>query len=214
MTRHTAHRLPVATELLRNVALPGAAPRRAELVGGVATVAETTVGTARASKTTSLTALVGRADNPVDLGVVTDGGGGGINEDALEVLVGGVGANPVAVEDTHATAVLANTALGHGLEVALVLDLADTSGSGLTVGDTVVELTLAATTANTDTPDGISELRLVSETVSLIRTGGLLKPDVPEVVAPLPGANTAQITSSVALLVLPQLLQIGIKPHQ
>ena len=49
--------------------------------------------------------------DPVDLGVTPDGGVGHVHHDHLEVLVGGVLAHPVGVEDTETLQSTTNTFL-------------------------------------------------------------------------------------------------------
>jgi hypothetical protein len=55
----------------------------------------------------------------------------GVDQDDLEVLVGGVLVDPVRVEDAQVGAAAADTLLSGGLEGALVLELVDTLVGGL-----------------------------------------------------------------------------------
>lgn len=64
--------------------------------------------------------------DPVDAGITADGLVLGVNEDDLEVLVGGVLVDPVGVQDTQVSAAAANTLLSGGTESTLVLELVDT----------------------------------------------------------------------------------------
>lgn len=64
--------------------------------------------------------------DPVDAGITADGLVLGVNEDDLEVLVGGVLIDPVGVQDTQVSAAAANTLLSGGTEGTLVLELVDT----------------------------------------------------------------------------------------
>lgn len=70
--------------------------------------------------------LVDGVADPVDAGITADGLVLGVNEDDLEVLVGGVLVDPVGVQDTQVSAAAANTLLSGGTEGTLVLELVDT----------------------------------------------------------------------------------------
>jgi hypothetical protein len=126
------------------------------VVGAVALDAKTTVLAASGSKTTSLSVLVDRVNDPVDSGVVADSEVLGIDKDDLVVLVGGILVNPVGVEDAKVVASTTSTLLGNGAEVADELELVDTLILGLTVDDTLVVGSLAATTADGDTVEDVS----------------------------------------------------------
>lgn len=92
---------------------------------------DTTGLLAGGGKTTSLTVLVHRVDDPVDAGITADGLVLGVDEDDLVVLVGAVLVDPVGVEDAEVGAAAADTLLSSGLEGALVLELVDTLVGGL-----------------------------------------------------------------------------------
>lgn len=113
----------------------------------------------------------GLAD-PVDAGITADGLVLGVNEDDLEVLVGGVLVDPVGVQDTQVGAAAANTLLSSSTQGTLVLELVDTLVGGLAVGGTLGDGALAATAADTDTVDDVALLGLVTETTSLVGAGG------------------------------------------
>lgn len=110
--------------------------------------------------------------DPVDAGITADSLVLGVNENDLEVLVGGVLVDPVGVQDTQVGAAAANTLLGSGAQSTLVLELVDTLVGGLAVGGTLGHRALAATAANTDAVDNVALLGLVAETTSLVGTGG------------------------------------------
>lgn len=69
--------------------------------------------------------------DPVDTGIAADGLVLGVDQDNLEVLVGGVLVDPVGVEDAQVSAATADTLLSGGPESALVLELVDTHVGGL-----------------------------------------------------------------------------------
>ncbi len=114
--------------------------------------------------------LVHRVDNPADTGVVSDGGVVGINHDDLVILVGSILVHPVTVEYPQVGTCPASTLLCHTAQVAHKLKLGDTLVLGLTVHDTLVVGSLAATTTNSATIDNITLLGLVTQLVCLLRT--------------------------------------------
>jgi hypothetical protein len=78
-----------------------------------------------------MTNLVNGVADPVDAGITADGLVLGVNEDDLEVLVGGVLVDPVGVQDTQVGATAADTLLSGGTESTLVLELVDSHVGGL-----------------------------------------------------------------------------------
>lgn len=135
-----------------------------------------------------ITNLVDSVADPVDASIAADGLVLGVDEDDLEVLVGGVLVDPVGVQDTQVGAATANTLLSGSTESALVLELVDTHVGGLacsrkqirlgsnpsktkivhTVGGTLRSGSLTTTASHTDTVDNIALLGLVAETTSLV----------------------------------------------
>jgi hypothetical protein len=69
--------------------------------------------------------------DPVDAGITADGLVLGVDEDNLEVLVGGVLVDPVGVQDAQVSGAAADTLLSSRLESTLVLELVDTVVGGL-----------------------------------------------------------------------------------
>ena len=130
--------------------------------------------------------------DPVDAGITADGLVLGVDEDDLEVLVGGVLVDPVGVEDAQVGAAASDTLLSGRTEGALVLELVDTVVGRLAVGGTLGREPLAVTTADTDAVDNVALLGLVSEAAGLVgarRTGSTVD-DVQGAV--LPAAHTEQ----------------------
>jgi hypothetical protein len=70
--------------------------------------------------------LVNGVDNPADARITTDGLVLRVDEDNLEILVGGVLVDPVRVENTQVGAATSDTLLGSRLERSLVLELVHT----------------------------------------------------------------------------------------
>jgi hypothetical protein len=142
------------------------------VVSAVALNPQTAVLLARTGETPSFPVLVYGVDDPVDAGVVPDAHVVGVDEDDLEVFVGGVLVDPVGVQDTQVHGVPAGALLGHAAQVARELEVVDTLVHGLSVHDTLVERPLAATSAHGAAQDHIALLGLVSELVRLVSAGG------------------------------------------
>ena len=75
--------------------------------------------------------LVDGVADPVDAGITADSLVLGVNEDDLEVLVGGVLVDPVGVQDTQVGATAADTLLSGGTQSTLVLELVNSVVGGL-----------------------------------------------------------------------------------
>lgn len=69
--------------------------------------------------------------DPVDAGITADSLVLGVDEDNLEVLVGGVLVDPVGVQDTQVGATATDTLLSGSSESTLVLELVNTHVGGL-----------------------------------------------------------------------------------
>ena len=132
-------------------------------MGSVPLDSEATSLAAGRSQATSLTVLVDGVADPVDSRVVTDADVVGVNQDNLEILVGGIGVHPVRVEDSHVAAHTANSLLSNAAEVSGELKLVDTLVLGLTVDNALGVGALASTSA-----DSNSEHRESLQTYSII----------------------------------------------
>lgn len=126
----TSPRLSVALEVEGVVALPGLAATSGGVVEAV-TFSETTGLLAGGGEATRLAVLVDGGDDPVDAGIAADGLVLGVDEDDLEVLVGGVLVDPVRVQDAQVSTAATDTLLSGRLEGALVLQLVDSLVGGL-----------------------------------------------------------------------------------
>lgn len=125
--------LTVSPQVEGVVALPGLPAASPGLVVAVALV-ETTGLLAGGSEAALLAVLVDGVDDPVDAGVDPDGLVLRVDEDDLEVLVGGVLVDPVRVEDAEVRALAADALLSGRLEGALELELVHTMVGGLAYG--------------------------------------------------------------------------------
>ena len=126
------------------------------------TLVHTTSLLARSRKTTRLAVLVDGVDDPADARVAADGVVRGVHADDFEVLVDTVLVDPVAVQYTKVGTLASDTLLSKGTQASGRLHVVNTLTDGLTVGSTLGDVLLAVTTANTDTVDDVSLLRLVS----------------------------------------------------
>jgi hypothetical protein len=126
------------------------------VVGTVALDTETAVLAASGGEASSLAVLVDGVANPVDAGIVSNGGVLRIDHDDFEVLVSGVLVDPVGVQDTQVGADSASALLGNTSQVSDELKLVDTLVLGLTIDDTLVVGSLAATTADGTAVDHIA----------------------------------------------------------
>jgi hypothetical protein len=199
--------LTVSPVALGVLALPGVAATGGGVVVAVALV-DTTGLLAGSGETTGLAVLVNGVADPVDAGITADGLVLGVNEDDLEVLVGGVLVDPVGVQDTQVGATAADTLLSGGTESTLVLELVDSHVGGLAVGGTLGNGPLAATASDTDTVDNISLLSLVAETTGLVgtRRAGSTVDGVQ--LTELPATDAEQEANHIGLLLLLDLFDV------
>ena len=115
--------------------------------------------------------LVDGVADPVDLGVVSDGLVGGIDEDDFVVFIGGVLSNPVGVEDSEASDLSADSFFSDGSQVSGELELNNTLVGGLTADDTLSDGLLSASSSDSDSVDDVTLLGLVAESSGLIGSG-------------------------------------------
>jgi len=115
--------------------------------------------------------LVDGVADPVDLGVISDGLVGGIDEDDFVVFIGGVLGNPVGVEDSEASDLSADSFFGDGSQVSGELELDDTLVGGLTADDTLSDGLLSASSSDSDSVDDVTLLGLIAESSGLIGSG-------------------------------------------
>lgn len=124
--------------------------RRANAVCTVSLDAETTMFPTSSCKTSELTMFHCRACEPVQSGVITNGVMVRVNKNHLIVLVRRILIHPVRVEHTQVTALSTSPLFSDRTLVALELQLRNTLVLGFTVLDTLLDGTLATTTANAD----------------------------------------------------------------
>jgi hypothetical protein len=145
------------------------------------TLAQTTRLLASGGETPGFAVLVDGISDPADARITADGLMLRVDEDDLEVLVGGVLVDPVRVENTQISATTSDTLLGSRLERSLVLELVHTLVGRLAYREHISKYSidrstpkfhtvcsalwywpLATSTADTDTVDNIALLGLVT----------------------------------------------------
>ena len=134
---------------------------------------KSTVLSSSRGQTAQLTVLVDGVADPVDAGVLADGGVEGVNQDDLEPLVDGVLSNPVRVQHTESSQSTSGSVLSLGLQSLGVGDLRNTLVLGLSHDPTLVNGPLASTSPDTGSVDNESLLGLVSQETSLVRASGV-----------------------------------------
>jgi len=110
--------------------------------------------------------------DPLDSGIISDGGVEGIDQDHFVVLVGSILVDPVGVQHTEGTTVSSNTLFSDGLQVTGELHFVHSMVLGLSENDTSVALSLSSSSSNGNSVDHITLLGLVTEAVGLIGTSG------------------------------------------
>jgi len=129
--------------------LPGGVRGATDGVGVLVTLADTSGVLASGGEASHFPVLVDALGDPLRLGVVADGVVVGVDEDDLEVLVGGVLTNPVRVQDSERATMSTDTLFGDGLESSGELD-EDTHVGGLTHGGSLGNWLLSSTSADLD----------------------------------------------------------------
>lgn len=156
------------------------------VVGTVTANTEAAVLSTGRGQAASLAVLVNSATNPVDAGIITDGGVHGVHHDDFIVLECSVLVNPVRVQHSKIGANAASTLLRNTAKVANKLKLVDTLVLRLAVNNTLVVRALATASTNCNSVDNIALFGFVAELVSLVGTSG-----------------SADLSDSLVLTVLP-----------
>lgn len=206
-THRSTHRLTVAPEREGVVPLPRLAAAGRRLVVAVA-LAETARLLAGGGEAAGFAVLVDGLCDPVDTRVAADGLVLGVDKDDLEVLIRRVLVDPVRVEDAEVGAAAADALFGGGFERALVFELVHSLVGGLAICGTLGNGPLPSTSPHTHTVDDIALLGLVSETASLIGTGGTGGAMDDFQLAKLPAADAHQEADQIRLFLLLQLFNI------
>merc|ERR1719486_1584088 len=186
-----------ADEVVRAVALLAQAPRLA----------------ARRREAAALAVLVRRAADPVDARVVADHRVGRVDADDLVVLVRRVLVDPVRVEHAQVRGPLAHSFFSDGLEVPRELDLVDALVLGLAVDDAAVRRALARAAADGGPKNGVALLGLVAQFMGLVVARRPRHSTYFGLLAVLPRPDAHEVAEHVALLLLPELLEVLVGAH-
>lgn len=164
-------------------------------------------------KTSVLSVLVDRVDDPVVSWVSSDGNVGWVHQDNLEVLVGGVLVNPVGVQHTQVGSSSANSLLGSDSQGSLVLQLLDTLVGWLTVSSTLWNRSLSATSSDSDTEDDETLLGLVTQSSSLVWSRWSRGSVDDVLLSVFPTSDSQQESGNIRLLLSLQLLKVLVGSH-
>jgi hypothetical protein len=164
-------------------------------------------------ETSELSMLHHGGGDPVDSRITTDGLVLWVDQDHLEVLVRGILGDPVGVKHTERTALSSDTFFGLGPEGTAKLKLSDTGNTWFTVGDTLGDRSLTASTLDTDSVDHVALLGLVTETSGFVWTSWSGRPVDGRELTKLPGSDTKQEPEDVRLLTLVKLFEVFVCTH-
>jgi len=207
-------RLSLPVELEGVAPQPAGTARTSLGLGELASFAQSSGGFSGGGKTAELPVLHDWPAHPVDLGVTSDGLVVDVDHDDLEVLVGGVLANPVRVEHTQSLESAADTLLGDGLQVPLwLLFLDGTRSLGLAIRTSLGDGALASSATHGNAVDHKALLVLVSQTAGLVRAGGPRSPVNLVELAVMPAPDAKQVTHDVTLLLAIHLRHVLVRAH-
>jgi hypothetical protein len=207
-------RLTESLELHLVASKPGGLPRSSlAAVGAVSTLADSTSLASGTGESTHFAVLVDRVYDPVDARVVADLLVVRVDKDDFVVLHSSILVNPVRVKDAKVRVSASGLLFGDGLEVALELKVVDTLVLGLTEDHTTVILSLASSTSDSSTNNNVSLLGLVTKTVGLVGTGGLLASVNVGTLTVFPSTDTKQESEGIRLLVTPELFHVFVGTH-
>lgn len=194
------------------VLLPGVTTTGRSVVEQV-TLVDTSGLLSGRGKTSGLSVLVHRVDDPVVSGVSSDRIVRWVHQDDLEVLVGGVLVNPVRVQDSQVSSSSTNSLLSSDSQGLLVLQLVDTLVGWLTVSSTLWHRSLSATSSNSDTENHETLLGLVSQSSGLVRSRRSRSSVDNVLLSVLPTSDSQQESGDIGLLLSLQLFQVFVGTH-
>jgi hypothetical protein len=192
---------------------PGGSVRRSDLGFSMALNSQTSSLLTSGGQTSQFSVLVDGTADPVDLGVVSDGLVGGVDEDDFVVFISGILSNPVRVEDSETTDLSADSFFSDGSQVSGELELDNTLVGGLTADDTLSDGLLSTTSSDSNSVDDVTLLGLVTESSGLIRSGGSRASVDGGELSVFPSSKTKNEVQDVGLLLLPKLFKIFVGTH-
>jgi hypothetical protein len=146
----SAHRLGVES-------LPVGVSRPADgIVPAVTLAAKTTSTTASRSETSSFTMLHHWLANPVDAWIIADHNVGRVDENNLKIFVGSILIDPIRVQHSEGTSNTPHTLFSDAAKITLEFEFINTLIFWLSVNNSLVNRSLAATTTNGNSVDDIS----------------------------------------------------------
>ena len=193
--------------------LPGGGNRWSSVMGSVSLLSETSVLLTGGGKSSKLSLVVLLIADPVDSGILSDGGVVWINADNLEEFVGGVLTNPVRVENSKVRALSTNLLLSNRSVGSGLLELSDTSMNWLTVDNTLMDGSLSSSSSDSNSVDDVSLLLLESEGSGLIQSGWSLDLVDNWKLSVLPASDSKDESDDIRLLLSPELLKIFVCTH-
>ena len=150
--------------------LPGGSDRWSSVVGSVSLLSETSVFLTGGGKSSKLSLVVLLVADPIDSGILSNGGVVWINADNLEEFVGSVLTNPVRVEDSQVGASSTDLLLSNRSVGSSFLELSDTLMDWLSVDNTLVDCSLSSSSSDSDSVDDVSLFGFVSKGSGLIES--------------------------------------------
>lgn len=168
---------------------------------------------AGSSKTSGLSVLVHRVDDPVVSWVSSDSVVRWIHQNDLVVLVGGVLVDPVGVQHSQVASSSTNSLLGGDSQGLLVLQLLDTLVGWLTVSSTLWNRSLSATSSHSNTEDNETLLGLVTQSSGLVWSGRSRSTVDDVLLSVLPTSDSQQESGDIRLLLSLQFFQVFVSTH-
>ena len=163
--------LSVSPEFLGVSSLPVGADGGSGLDSLVSLVPESTGVLAHGGESSALSVVVLGGADPVDAGVLTDGGVAGVYHDNFVEFETGILSNPVGGKDSKVGALPSNALFSLVSVGPLFLELMDSLVHGLSKDGSLAHQSLATTSADADSVDYKALLSLVSESSGLIGAG-------------------------------------------
>ena len=204
----------VSPVLLGVSLLPVSTDRWSKLVCLVASLVHASRLLSGGGESSKFSLLVLAGHDPVDTWVTSDGFVMWVDENNFVELETGVLTNPVGGEYAKVGALAANTLLGDGLVCSGLLDLAHSTGvAGLSVDTTFLDVSLAASSADTDSVDNITLLSLVTELAGLVwaRWTLALVDDIE--LSVFPGPDSEHKADQIGLLSSPDFFEVLVRSH-
>ena len=163
--------------------------------------------------TSEFSVFVDRLSNPVDSGVVSNCVVSRVDNNNFEIFVGTVLANPVRIEHSEALDSLSNSFFSTRAQISCELKLVNTNTGGLSINDSLRNRSLSATSSNTDSPNNVAFLVLVTQLSGLVRSGRSRNLVDDRKLSVFPGSETEDERHQVRLFLSPKLFEIFVSTH-